>query len=178
MISHHLQVMWLSHFKGYLDLYNNKLTGTLPTEMGNHDELGKLLCTHCLNYLTDFAFCIFCKYLLWIYDLNMESVNWMISHHLQVLWLSHFKGYLDLYNNKLTGTLPTEMGNMNELSKLLCTHCLNSLMDFSFCMIICISLLWKYDLNMESVTWPKYFTTCKSCEFLISNTICFCIITH
>ena len=90
--------------------------------------------------------------LLWIYDLKMESVNWSISHHSQVVWLSHFKGELDLSNNELTGTLPTEMGNMN-LCKLLCTHCLNSLMDFAFCMIICISLLWMYDLKMEIVNW-------------------------
>ena len=38
--------------------------------------------------------------------------------------------WLYLSNNKLTVTLPTEMGNMNELSKLLCTHYLNSLLDF------------------------------------------------
>ena len=86
--------------------------------------------------------------------------------------------YLYLSNNKLTGTLPTEMGNMNYLSKLLCTHCLNSLMDFAFCMFICISLLWIYDLNMKSVNWPKYLTTCKSCDFLISKVGCICQITN
>ena len=64
-----------------------------------------------------------------------------ISHYLQVLQLSHFKGRLDLSNNTLTGTLPNEMGNQNKLGKLLCTHCLNSLIDFALCMIICISLL-------------------------------------
>ena len=70
------------------------------------------------------------------------------------------------------------MGNLNELGKLLCTHCLNSLMDFVFCMIICISLLWIYDLNMESVNSPKYLTTCKSCDFLISKLSCICQITN
>ena len=74
-----------------------------------------------------------------------------------------------MYNNELIGTLPTEMGNMNQLSKLLCTHCLNSLLDFVLCMIICISLLWIYGLNMESVNWPKYLTTCKSCDFFTSK---------
>ena len=64
-----------------------------------------------------------------------------ISHHLQILLLSHFKDVLYLSNNKLTGTLPTEMGHMTQLSELLCTPYLNSLMDFAFCMIIRISLL-------------------------------------
>ena len=45
-------------------------------------------------------------------------------------------------------------------------------------MIICISFLWIYDLNMESVNWPKYLTTCKSYEFLISKGGCLCQITH
>ena len=36
------------------------------------------------------------------------------------------KGGLELSSNQLTGTFPTEMGNMNNLSKLLCTHFLNS----------------------------------------------------
>ena len=92
-----------------------------------------------------------------------------ISHSLQVWWLFHFKVLLYLYNKELTGTLPIEMVNLNELFKLLCTHCLNSLMDFVFCMIICISLLWIHDLNMYSVNWPKYLTTWKSCDFLISK---------
>ena len=178
-ISHHLQILWLSHFKGELDLYNNTLTGTLPTEMGNMNDLFKLVCTHCLNYLMVLAFCMnICISMLWIYDLKMESFNWIISHHLQVLWLSHFKVWLDLSNNELTGTLPSEMGDLNDLCKLLCTHCLNSLTDFSFCMIICISLLWIYDLNMESVNWPKYLTTCKSCDFFISNLSLICQITN
>ena len=101
-----------------------------------------------------------------------------ISHHLQVLWFSHFKDVLDLSNNKPTGTLPTEMGNMNQLGKLLCTHCLNSLMDFAFCMIICISLSWIYDLKLESVNWQKYLTTCKSFDFLTSKMSCICQITN
>ena len=40
------------------------------------------------------------------------------------------------------------MGNMN-LGKLMCTHCFNSLIDFSFCMIICISLLCRRYLESE-----------------------------
>ena len=122
-------------------------------------------------------------YYLYIFVMNIwfeygECYLTKISHHLQVLWLSHFKGELGLEYNELTGTLPTEMRNMNNLSKLFCTHCLNSLIDFSFYMIICISLLWIYDLNMESVNWSKYLTTCKSCEFLISKGGCICIITN
>ena len=117
--------------------------------------------------------CILYDY-LYIFVMNIwfeygECELTKISHRLQVLWLSHFKGGLDLTNNELRGTLPTEMGNMNQLGKLLCTHCLNSLMYFVFCMIICISLLWIYDLNMESFKWPKYLTTCKFCDFLISK---------
>ena len=70
------------------------------------------------------------------------------------------------------------MGNMNKLCKLLCTHCLNSLMDFAFCMIICISMSWIYDFIMEKVNWSKYLTTCKSCDFIISKMRCFCQITN
>ena len=92
--------------------------------------------------------------------------------------LSQFKGRLILSNNDLTGTLPTEMGNMNQLCKLLCTHCLNSSLDFLFCMIICISLLWIHDLNMESVNSPKYLTTFKYCDFLISKGGCIWQITN
>ena len=91
------------------------------------------------------------------------------AHHLQFLRLSHFTDWLGLYHNQLTGTIPTEMGNMSQLGKLLFTHCLNSLIDFAFYMIICIPLLWIYDLKMESVNWPKYLTTCKYCDFLISK---------
>ena len=83
------------------------------------------------------------------------------------MWLSHFKGGLYLEKNEFTGTLPTEMGNMNQPSKLLCTHCLNYLIDFAFCMIICISMSRIYDLNMESVNWQNFLTTCKYCDFLI-----------
>ena len=175
-----MQVLWLSHFKAVLYLQKNELTGTLPTEMGNMNKLSKLLCTHCLNSLMGFAFCmIICISLLWIYDLNMESVNW--PKYLTICKSCEFlisKGGLDLSNNELTGTLPTEMGNLNELCKLLCTHCLNSLMVLSFCMIICISLLWVYYLDMESVNWPKYLTTCKSCDFLISKGTCIWEITN
>ena len=165
-----MQVLWLSHFKVDLVLGYNQLTGTLPIEIGKMNELGKLLCTHCLNSLMDFG--ILYDY-LYIFVMKIwfeygECYLTKIFHHLQVLWLSNFKYDMFLYNNTLTGTLPTEMGNMN-LSKLLCTHCLNSLMDFAFCMNICIYLLWNYDLNMESFNWPKYLTTCKSCDFLISK---------
>ena len=119
------------------------------------------------------GFCILYDY-LHIFVMNMifeygECSLTKVSHYLQVLWLFHFKGRLHLYNNTLTGTLPTEMGNMNGLGKLLCTHCLNSLMNFAFYMIIFISLLWIYDSKMEIVNWPKYLTTCKSCDFLISK---------
>ena len=118
-VSHYLQVLWLFHFKGRLHLYNNTLTGTIPTEMGNMNELGKLFCTCCLNSLMNFAFYMkICISLLWIYDLKLESVNWSMSHHLQVLWLSHFKGGLELSSNQLTGTLPTEMGKSLDLTKI------------------------------------------------------------
>ena len=39
------------------------------------------------------------------------------------------------------GHTSPEIGNSNEPSKLFCTHCLSSLMDCAFCMIICIYLL-------------------------------------
>ena len=40
-----------------------------------------------------------------------------ISHHLQVLRLSYFKCWLGLSYNQLTGTLLTEIGNLNDLNK-------------------------------------------------------------
>ena len=101
-----------------------------------------------------------------------------IYHYLQVLRLSHFNVLLYLYNKEITGPLPTEMGKINQLFKLCCTHYLNSWMDFLFCMIICISLLWIYDLKMESVNWPKYLTTWKFCDFLISKMSCIWKITN
>ena len=101
-----------------------------------------------------------------------------ISHQLQVLWISHFKGGLYLYNNQLTGTLTTEMWNMYDLSKLFFTRCLSSLMDFAFCMSIWKNLLWIYYLKMKSLKWPKYFITCMSCDFLISKLSCIYQITN
>ena len=171
-----MQVLWLSHFKGRLDLYKNKLTGTLPTEMGNMNDLCKLLCTHCLNSLMDFSFCmIICISLLWIYDLNMESVNW--PKYLTTCKSCDFlisKGNCIWKITNFQVHFPLKWEIWMNLSKLLCTHCLNSLVDFAIYMIICTSLLWIYDLNMESVNWPKYLTNCKSCDFLIWKMACIC----
>ena len=105
------------------------------------------------------------EYMIWIWRVLTDQ---NISLHACFL-LSHFKGRLDLSNNELMGTLLTEMANMYYHRKLLCTRCLNSSLDFVFCMNICIFLLWIYDLKMESVNWPKYLTTCKFCDFLISK---------
>ena len=68
---------------------------------------------------------------------------------------------------------------MNELSKLLCTHCLNSFIYFTFCMIICISLSLIYNLKIKSINQPEYLITYKSCDFLISKRalICICQVT-
>ena len=116
---------------------------------------------------------------LYIFVMNILFEYWeyyltKISHQLQVLWIYYFKDVLDLKYNLLTGTLPTETWNTNELGKWLCTHCFKSLMNFSFCMIICIYLLWVYYLNTESVKWPKYLIICKSCDFLISRILLYC----
>ena len=147
-----MKFLWLSHFKDELYLSNNELTGTLPTEIGYLIELGKLLCTHCLNSLLDlYSANLFVnlryEYNIWSWrvltDLSLTSCNFCDSH---------FKEELDLSSNELTGTLTTKMGNMN-LGKLLFIHCLNSLMNFSFCMIIRIALLWTYDLKRESFNW-------------------------
>ena len=94
-------------------------------------------------------------------DVHIFIHSAKISHYLRVLWLSHSKLELDLDNNLLTGKLPTEMRNLNELGKFFCIHCLNYSLVFVFFMIICISLLWIYQFNMESVNWKKYLTTCK-----------------
>ena len=61
-----------------------------------------MLCSYCLNSLMNFAFCmIICISLLWIYDLNMESVNCLIFHHSRLLWLYYFIGSLNLEGNQL-----------------------------------------------------------------------------
>ena len=91
----------------------------------------------CILYDYLYIFCY--EFMIWRWRVLIEQ----ISHYLQVLWLSHFKVLMCLYNNTLTGTLTTEMGNMN-LSKLLCTHCLNSLLKCAFCMIICIYIFFEY----------------------------------
>ena len=90
------------------------------------------MCTHCLNSLMVFLFCIIiCISLFWIEYLKMESVNWpKYLTTCKSCDFSHFKGELILFDNTLMGTLPTEIGYLNELGKLLCTHYLNSLMDF------------------------------------------------
>ena len=85
-----------------------------------------------------------------LYDYLYIFVRWWKP---QVLCLSHFKGYLNISNNKLTGALPTEMRNMNQLYKLFCTHSLNFLIGFSFCMVF--DFLSIYSLKMESVHWPN-----------------------
>ena len=123
--------------------------------------------------LYDYLYIFFMN--IWFED---GEFYWSMPHHLHVLWLSHFKGRLDLSNNELMGTLVNEMANRYYLCKLLCTHCLNSLMDFVSCMIICIFLLWIYYLRMESVNWPKYLTTCKFCDSLISKMSWICQITN
>ena len=121
-------------------------------------------------------FCILYKY-LYIFVMNIifqdgECVLTKISYHLRVLWISHFKGLLYLSSNKLSGTLPTEMGNLNELGKLLCTHSLNSLIVFLLCRFICISMFWKEYLKMERVNWPQYLNICKFSDFLTSKWNC------
>ena len=111
------------------------------------------MCTHCLNSFTNFAFrmiictsllLIVCISLLWIYYLEMESVIW--PKYLTTCKFCDFlifKGSLYLSYNQLTGTLPTEI-KLTQFGRLLCTHCLNYLMDFAFCMIIRISVLWMF----------------------------------
>ena len=81
---------------------------------------------------------------IFVMNILLEDIDYSltkISHHLQVLWISHFKGWMGLDNNQLTGTLLSELGNMAQLSNLLCAHCLNSLIDFAFYITICIYLL-------------------------------------
>ena len=100
-------------------------------------------------------------------------------HHLQVYKISHYKVDLYLLKKHIMGTLTIKNGYIYHLRKLLCTHCLNSLMYLVFCIIICISLLCIHHLNMGGgVNWPKYLTTCKSCDFLISKQICIWKITY
>ena len=125
-------------------------------------------------------FCmIICISLLWIYYLKMESVNWpKYLTTCKSCDFSHFKGELILFDNTLMGTLPTEIGYLNELGKLFCIHCFNYLMVLALCMILCTSLLWIHYLMLESDNWPKYLTTCKSCDFLISKGNWIYDITH
>ena len=120
------------------------------------NQFGKLLCSHCLNSFMNFAFCmnICTSFVMNIWFEYRECSLTKISYYLQVLWLSHLKLLLYLYNNELTGTLPTEMGNM-KLSKLICTHCINTLMEFEFFMTISIYLFYEYMIWIWRVLTDK-----------------------
>ena len=52
-----------------------------------------------------------------------------------------FQGLVVSENPQLTGTLTTEIENMNKLGKLLRTNYIYYLIDFPLCIIICIPLL-------------------------------------
>ena len=96
--------------------------------------------------------------------------DWNISPlaNLLILLFQRGTGSIKYIIVKIT----TEMGNLNQTSKVLCTHYHKYLMDYSLYMIIYISLLWVYHLKMESGDWPKYITTRKSCHFNISKWTC------
>ena len=56
LIYHLLQALWFSSFKFNLFMSNNQLMGTVPTEMVNMNELGRLLYTYCLYSFICFLF--------------------------------------------------------------------------------------------------------------------------
>ena len=73
-----------------------------------------------------------------------------ISHHLQVLCFPHYKGYLYLCNNQRMGTLPREMGDMTQVIMLVCTHCINYIMDF-YSVQIFVYLCYKSNIRIWRV---------------------------
>jgi len=73
-----------------LSLSSNKLTGSVPTELGN------------LTHLTE----------LYLYNNNLTG-----SIPTELGNLTHLTE-LYLYNNNLTGSIPTELGNLTQLTKL------------------------------------------------------------
>ena len=123
-----------------MHLKSGKITGTIPTTLQIMQKLVKY--RFVLITIISFSALIFhsSQPLLHYSQLNYNPLSTTLhlavehqasnSHHLQVLRLSHFKYNLVLHHNQLTGTLPTGMGNMKKLGKLLGIHCINYLMDF------------------------------------------------
>ena len=71
-------------------------------------------CVHIVSIIlcTCNSVCSF-VYICYQYCFEMNNTEPKISHHLQVLWVSHFKCYMSLHHTELTVKLPTEMGNIN-----------------------------------------------------------------
>ena len=144
------------------------------------DQLGNLLCTICLNYSMYFGLCmILCIYLLWIFISKMKIVNgpkYITTYNYCYLLIS--KMFIGWKITNQQAYLLLKWGNMNNLGKILCKYCPNYKINFAFCIIICIYLLYMYYLKMESVNWPKYPTTFLSFDLLISKYTSFSHITH
>jgi hypothetical protein len=82
------------HYTDQLALYNNSLTGTIPSEIGTMTALSKSICC--------FVPC-------------QDDCGLILMYH-----LFDFTDELYLHTNSLTGTIPSEIGTMTALSKSSC----------------------------------------------------------
>ena len=84
-------------FNLYLVLYYKQLTGKIPKYKSNMNQLGKVLLTHCLNYLMYFNYVwffvyLFYEYIIWILtvwtDQNISPLAIIVTFSFQRWYLA------------------------------------------------------------------------------------------
>ena len=132
---------------GELYLDNNNLTGTIPTEIG----LMTNLCESC------------CRFLLLPICPGMY-----VCSCLSCILILHSTGYLDLYNNNLTGTIATEIGLMTNLCESCCRFLLSPICPGMY-VCSCLSCILILNSTDSLYLYNNNFTGNFTCPDLISD---------